>query len=48
MIDRSGLLGRAAAWMHARGWKMKLAKRGHEQIGVERTIVELQPLTELL
>lgn len=25
--DRQEILTRAAAWMHARGWKEKLAKR---------------------
>jgi len=31
-MEREMILGRAAAWMQARGWKQKLAKRrGYEQ-----------------
>jgi len=32
MIERRALMAKAAAWMQARGWKGKLAKRrGREQ-----------------
>jgi hypothetical protein len=49
MIERRELIAKAAAWMQARGWKGRLAKRrAGEQSMVERTRVELQPLTELL
>ncbi|HXF93530.1 MAG TPA: hypothetical protein VNK46_12290 [Nitrospiraceae bacterium] len=40
---------RAAAWMQARGWKQKLAKkRDHEQSLFEHSVIELDVLLELL
>src|SRR5581483_530848 len=49
MTDRQNLLMRAGAWMQARGWRSKLAKRrGHEQSLFEHTLIELDVLLELL
>ncbi len=40
---------KAAAWMQARGWKEKLAKRrGYEQSLFEHSLIELDVLLELL
>jgi hypothetical protein len=41
-MDRSELLMRAAAWMQARGWKEKLAKRReYQQSRFEQTSIEV-------
>ena len=39
--DRQGILTKAAAWMQARGWKGKLAKRrGYAQSLLEHGLME--------
>lgn len=48
-MDRRALIARAAAWMQARGWKQKLAKRrDYEQSLFEHSLIELDVLLELL
>lgn len=48
-MERSELMAKAAAWMQARGWKQKLAKRrGQEQSLFEHSLIELDVLLELL
>lgn len=45
--DRQALIARAAAWMQARGWKAKLAKRrDYEQSLFEHSLIELDVLVE--
>src|SRR3990172_2313095 len=40
-MEREMILGRAAAWMQARGWKQKLAKRrGYEQSLFDHSLIE--------
>jgi hypothetical protein len=48
-MDRQEIMTKAAAWMQARGWKEKLAKRrGYEQSLFEHSLIELDVLLELL
>jgi len=45
MIERREPMAKAAAWMQARGWKGKLAKRrGREQSMFEHTLIEIDVL----
>jgi hypothetical protein len=47
-MDRHEIMTKAAAWMHARGWKEKLAKhRDYEQSLFEHSLIELDVLLEL-
>jgi hypothetical protein len=49
MIERNELMATAAAWMQARGWKAKLAKkRGHEQSLFKHTLIEIDVLLQVL
>jgi hypothetical protein len=49
MIERSELMVKAAAWMQARGWKAKLAKkRGREQSLFEHTLIEIDVLLQVM
>lgn len=57
MIERTEVIGKAAAWMQAREWKGKLAKkregvypehRRREQSLFEHSLVEVDVLLELL
>jgi hypothetical protein len=48
-MDRHEIITKAGAWMQARGWKEKLAKRrGYEQSLFEHSLIELDVLLELL
>ncbi|HXG53722.1 MAG TPA: hypothetical protein VNN77_20150 [candidate division Zixibacteria bacterium] len=48
-MDRREIMTKTAAWMQARGWKQKLAKRReHEQSLFEHSLIELDVLMELL
>ncbi len=48
-MDRRDVVSSAAAWMQARGWKGKLAKRrSFEQSLFEHSLIELDVLLELL
>jgi hypothetical protein len=47
-MEYQGIMARAAAWMQARGWKGKLAKRrGFEQSLFEHSLIELDVLLEM-
>ena len=47
MIERRELIAKAAAWMQARGWKRKLAKRrGREQSLLDHTFIEIDVLRQ--
>lgn len=49
MIERAEILARAAAWMHERGWRARLAKkRGYEQSLFEHSLIEVDVLLTLL
>jgi hypothetical protein len=49
MIERTELIAKAAAWMQARGWKAKLAKkRGGEQSLFEHALIEIEALLQRL
>jgi hypothetical protein len=49
MMDRAEVIAKAAAWMQARGWKAKLAKkRGGEQSLFEHTFTKAGLRVELL
>jgi hypothetical protein len=49
MIERTELIAKAAAWMPARGWKARLAKRRRgEQPLFEHTLIEIDVLLQLL
>jgi|GEM_PF-6006757 len=46
-MDRQEIMGETAAWMHARRWKEKLAKRREcEQSLFEHSLIELDVLLE--
>ncbi|MFQ5802014.1 MAG: hypothetical protein ACE5JQ_03845 [Candidatus Methylomirabilales bacterium] len=48
-MKRQDIMTRASAWMQARGWKRKLAKRReYEQSLFEHSLIELDVLLELL
>ena len=48
MMERSEVMAKAAAWMQARGWRRKLAKkRGGEQSLFEHTLIEINLSTAL-
>lgn len=48
-MDRRDVMSSGAAWMQARGWKGKLAKRrGFEQSLFEHSLIELDVLLEML
>jgi hypothetical protein len=47
MTERSELMAKAAAWMQARRWRGKLAKkRGREQSLFEHTLIEIDALLQ--
>lgn len=49
MLDRAELMAKAAAWMQARGWKVRLAKkRAYEQSLFEHSLIEVDVLLALL
>lgn len=49
VIERTDLMAKTAAWMQARGWKSRLAKkRGYEQSLFEHSLIEVDVLLELL
>lgn len=44
MIERRELIAKAAAWVQARGWKARVAKkRGHEQSMFEHSRIKATP-----